>query len=81
MDAGRTAAFAKARFRGSQSTSSNACSTYVKAAGFSGRVDRWPEFEFVALSSVLQWTGAADAGTGAYEGNVMAGSGSACSTV
>src|ERR1700756_3532755 len=43
--------------------------TYVKAAGFTGRVDRWQEFEFVAPSSVLQWTGAADAGTGAYEGN------------
>ena len=42
--------------------------TYVKAAGFNGRVDRWQEFEFVAPSSVLQWTGAADAGTGAYEG-------------
>jgi len=40
----------------------------VKAAGFKGRVDRWQEFEFVAPSSVLQWTGAADAGTGAYEG-------------
>ncbi|HUB95386.1 MAG TPA: aromatic ring-hydroxylating dioxygenase subunit alpha, partial [Stellaceae bacterium] len=42
--------------------------TYVKAAGFKGRVDRWQEFEFVAPSSVLQWTGAADADTGAYEG-------------
>jgi hypothetical protein len=42
--------------------------TYVKAAGFTGRVDRWQEFEFVAPSSVLQRTGAADAGTGAYEG-------------
>jgi vanillate O-demethylase monooxygenase subunit len=39
--------------------------TYVKAAGFTGRVDRWQEFEFVAPSSVLQWTGATDAGTGA----------------
>jgi phenylpropionate dioxygenase-like ring-hydroxylating dioxygenase large terminal subunit len=42
--------------------------TYVKAVGFTGRVDRWQEFEFVAPSSVLQRTGAADAGTGAYEG-------------
>src|SRR5215813_1456717 len=42
--------------------------TYVKAAGFKSRVDRWQEFEFVAPSSVLQWTGAADAGAGAYEG-------------
>jgi phenylpropionate dioxygenase-like ring-hydroxylating dioxygenase large terminal subunit len=38
--------------------------TYVKAAGFTGRVDRWQEFEFVAPSSVLQWTGATDAGGG-----------------
>jgi phenylpropionate dioxygenase-like ring-hydroxylating dioxygenase large terminal subunit len=42
--------------------------TYVKAAGFTGRVDRWQENEFVAPSNVLQWIGAADAGTGAYEG-------------
>ena len=42
--------------------------TYVKAAGFTGRVDRWQEFEFVAPSSVLQWTGAADAGAGGYDG-------------
>jgi len=41
--------------------------SYVKAAGFQGRVDRWQEFEWVAPSSVLQWTGAADVGTGAYE--------------
>ena len=43
--------------------------SYVKAAGFQGRVDRWQEFEWVAPSSVLQWTGAADAGTGTAEGN------------
>jgi vanillate O-demethylase monooxygenase subunit len=42
--------------------------TYVKAAGFKGRVDRWQEFEWVAPSSILQWTGAADVGTGAPEG-------------
>jgi vanillate O-demethylase monooxygenase subunit len=42
--------------------------SYVRAAGFTGRVDRWQEFEWVAPSSVLQWTGAADVGTGAYEG-------------
>jgi phenylpropionate dioxygenase-like ring-hydroxylating dioxygenase large terminal subunit len=47
--------------------------TYVKAAGFKGRVDRWQEFEFVAPSSILQWTGATDAGTGAYEGKRDAG--------
>ncbi len=37
--------------------------SYVKAAGFTGRVDRCQEFEFVAPSSVLQWTGATDTGT------------------
>jgi len=42
--------------------------TYVKAAGFTGRVDRWQEFEYVAPGAVLQWTGAADANTGADEG-------------
>jgi len=47
--------------------------SYVKAAGFQGRVDRWQEFEWVAPSSVLQWTGASDVGpstgTGAGEGS------------
>jgi vanillate O-demethylase monooxygenase subunit len=37
--------------------------SYVKAAGFQGRVDRCQEFEFVAPNTILQWTGAADAGT------------------
>ncbi len=41
--------------------------TYVKAAGFEGRVDRWQEFEFIAPSSIIQATGAFDAGSGAYE--------------
>lgn len=35
--------------------------TYVKAVGFKGNVDRWQEFEFIAPSTVLQWTGALDA--------------------
>jgi vanillate O-demethylase monooxygenase subunit len=43
--------------------------TYVVAYGFKGTVDRWQEFDWVAPSSVLQWTGAKDAGQGAYEGN------------
>jgi vanillate O-demethylase monooxygenase subunit len=47
--------------------------SYVKAAGFQGRVDRWQEFEWVAPSSVLQWTGAADAGSGVDEGNRVGG--------
>jgi phenylpropionate dioxygenase-like ring-hydroxylating dioxygenase large terminal subunit len=37
--------------------------SYVKAAGFQGRVDRCQEFEFVAPSTILQWTGATDAGS------------------
>ena len=36
--------------------------SYVKAAGFQGRVDRCQKFEFVAPATVLQWTGATDAG-------------------
>ena len=43
--------------------------TYVKAYGFRGRVDRWQEFTWVAPANIVQWTGAKDAGTGAYEGN------------
>ncbi len=41
--------------------------TYVKAAGFKGRVDRWQEFEFVAPGTVLQWSGAVDAGRGVFK--------------
>ncbi len=41
--------------------------TYVKAVGFKGLVDRWMEFEFVGPGNVLQFTGALDAGTGAYD--------------
>jgi phenylpropionate dioxygenase-like ring-hydroxylating dioxygenase large terminal subunit len=36
--------------------------SYVKAGGFAGRIDRCQEFEFVAPSTILQWTGATDAG-------------------
>jgi vanillate O-demethylase monooxygenase subunit len=38
--------------------------SYVKAAGFQGRIDRLQAFEFVAPATVLQWTGATDAGSG-----------------
>jgi vanillate O-demethylase monooxygenase subunit len=38
--------------------------SYVRAAGFKGRVDRLQSFEFVAPCHVLQWTGATDAGSG-----------------
>jgi vanillate O-demethylase monooxygenase subunit len=38
--------------------------SYVKAAGFKGRIDRLQLFEFIAPSTILQWTGATDAGSG-----------------
>lgn len=41
--------------------------TYVEGAGFKGRVDRWMDFEYVAPGTIIQFTGALDAGTGAYD--------------
>jgi phenylpropionate dioxygenase-like ring-hydroxylating dioxygenase large terminal subunit len=41
--------------------------TYKSAIGFKGRIDRWQEFEYYAPSNVLQYVGALDAGTGAYD--------------
>ena len=41
--------------------------TYVKGAGFKGKVDRWQEFEYVVPSTVVQWSGALDVGKGARE--------------
>jgi phenylpropionate dioxygenase-like ring-hydroxylating dioxygenase large terminal subunit len=35
---------------------------YAKRYGFDGRIDRWEEFEYVAPSSVLQFTGAVKSG-------------------
>jgi phenylpropionate dioxygenase-like ring-hydroxylating dioxygenase large terminal subunit len=35
---------------------------YSKAVSFKGRVDRWQEFEYVAPSCILQFTGALDVG-------------------
>jgi len=40
---------------------------YARAVTFEGRVDRWQEFEYVAPSCILQFTGALDVGSGAYE--------------
>jgi vanillate O-demethylase monooxygenase subunit len=42
--------------------------TYLKAVPFKANVDRWQEFEFVSPSNVIQWSGAVDVNTGAYEG-------------
>jgi phenylpropionate dioxygenase-like ring-hydroxylating dioxygenase large terminal subunit len=47
--------------------------TYAKAVHFAGNVDRWQEFEFVAPSHILQYSGAKDVGTGAYEGQRRGG--------
>ncbi|RVU05668.1 aromatic ring-hydroxylating dioxygenase subunit alpha [Novosphingobium umbonatum] len=41
--------------------------TYIAAAGFTGKVDRWQEIEFEPVMIRIH-TGACDAGTGAYEG-------------
>lgn len=41
--------------------------TYVRAVGFTGRIDRAQRFEFIAPGTILQWTGAAEAG--AFRGN------------
>lgn len=40
---------------------------YARAVDFEGRVDRWQEFEYVAPSCILQFTGAKNVGEGAYE--------------
>ena len=42
--------------------------TYRKGApALAEKVDRWQEFEYVAPATVLQWSGAVDANTGAYD--------------
>jgi len=41
--------------------------TYKKAVPFKDKVDRWQEFEFIAPSSIVQWSGALDVGRGAQE--------------
>jgi vanillate O-demethylase monooxygenase subunit len=49
--------------------------TYVKGAGFAEGelVDRWQEFEYVIPSTVVQWTGALEAGRNAKENRMQAG--------
>jgi len=44
---------------------------YARRYGFTGRIDRWEEFDYVAPSSVLQFTGAVNAGD--YERGVRSG--------
>ena len=41
--------------------------TYTKAVAFVGNVDRWQEFEFLAPSNIVQWSGALDARRNAQE--------------
>jgi phenylpropionate dioxygenase-like ring-hydroxylating dioxygenase large terminal subunit len=48
-------------------------SIYAKAVKFKGRVDRWGEFEYIAPSCILQFTGARDVGEGAYENDARDG--------
>ncbi len=52
---------------------SNPPPTYVKAAGFTGRVDRWQEFEFIAPGSIVQWSGALAVGRGAQSNREQEG--------
>ena len=47
--------------------------TYVRGAGFEGKVDRWQEFEYVLPGSVLQWSGALNVGEGARENREQEG--------
>jgi phenylpropionate dioxygenase-like ring-hydroxylating dioxygenase large terminal subunit len=47
--------------------------TYVKAAGFKGKVDRWQEFEYIAPGNIVQWSGALDVGRGAKENRAQDG--------
>ena len=37
--------------------------TYVRAVGFTGRIDRAQRFEFIAPGAILQWSGADEAGS------------------
>ena len=48
--------------------------TYRKGAPqLADKIDRWQEFEFIAPGAVLQYTGATDAGTGAYDRGIRDG--------
>ena len=41
--------------------------TYAKAVKFSGNVDRWQEFEYIAPGIIVQWSGAIEVGNNAKE--------------
>ena len=41
--------------------------TYIKAVGFKGRIDRRQELHYIAPGTVVQWSTAVDAGSGAFE--------------
>lgn len=41
--------------------------TYTKVVDFKGNIDRWAEFEYIAPSSIVQWTGGIDVNKGAQE--------------
>ena len=47
--------------------------TFQAAGEFTGRVDRWQQFRFVAPAIILMYSGAVAAGTGAYENGMRDG--------
>ena len=47
--------------------------TYQKGGQFTGKVDRWQEFEYVGPSIVLQWSGALAVGKGARDNREQKG--------
>jgi phenylpropionate dioxygenase-like ring-hydroxylating dioxygenase large terminal subunit len=47
--------------------------TYAAAVPFAGKVDRWQEFEYIAPGSIIQWSGAIDAGKGAMQNREQPG--------
>ena len=49
--------------------------TYVKAAGFTTNVDRWQIIEYTPAAFIRLYTGAAETGTGAPQGNRVGGIG------
>jgi phenylpropionate dioxygenase-like ring-hydroxylating dioxygenase large terminal subunit len=48
-------------------------STYTRAVTFRGNVDRWQEFEFIAPGGFIQFSGATNANTGAYDQGIREG--------
>ncbi len=47
--------------------------SFKKAAGFTGRVDRWMDFEYIAPGAIVQWSGALDVGRDARNNRNQSG--------